>query len=235
MIKPVYSILSHARGEKQKTLEYLHSLGIQKDRIYLCVWDSEADEYRNWSAYAQILPSPMHSIGGDRNYILDTIKETQYFIQLDDDISKISYLNHGKLEPINDGKQFENLISYGFSTCIRHGAKLWGIYPVYNAFFMKDKISTKGLLNSFFGIINDGMRFIPDFKVKEDYEFCCRSLKKYGVVVRLDNVACNAVHYSKGGCENVWNTNNKMCNVLMKLHGDILKLNPRRKGEVLLK
>lgn len=237
MIQPVFAIPSHGRADYQPTIEYLHSLSVPAERIVLCVRDTEVKDYDKWKPFVRaIIPESYHNLGGALNSLLDYLQDEKYILELDDDVTHIAFLQKDKLVPLKDGKKFAEFLNYGFTYAIKSGAKLWGIYPVYNAFFMKNKVRDRALLiGTFLGIINEGMRFNPEFVLKMDFDYCCRSMKKYGKVIRFENVSVKARHYSKGGCEKEWSKNELMGKMLLERHGDILKPNSKRPGEVLLK
>jgi hypothetical protein len=239
MLDFVFAIPSHARSEDQKTLEYLHKLNIPASKIYMCVWDSELHDYAQWQPYVNsIFTTSIHNLPAGRNVLLDKIP-SKYIVMLDDDISKIGFLKKGKklgIEPVQSGKQLSDFIELGFKISLAKGARLWGIYLGDNALFMSHRIKEKAFIEgTFLGIVNDGMRFNTAYSVNEDMDFCCRSYKKYGLVLRFDFVSITAKHKSKGGCDEFWYLQPLSYKLLMKEHSDLLKPNPKQKYGLMFK
>ncbi|MCD8206451.1 MAG: hypothetical protein LUD72_00785 [Bacteroidales bacterium] len=233
-------IASYKRAENQRTLAYLESIGVPKERILMAVQTSEDyDSYRAEgleSRVGKLLYSPAETAGENRNTILDAVKSGTRLVLMDDDIACVSRLAGSRLESLNTVQKFEHMVGDGFRTAAKYHTSVFGLYPIHNAFYMgKQTRSRQVVIGTLMGVVVTGMRFAQGMKTKEDYRFCCDTIRKYGNCVRLDYYACNAQHYTAGGCEECWADKRATAETARKLVGtypDILTLNPNRPGEV---
>jgi len=105
---------------------------------------------------------------------------------------------------------------------------------------MKDSISTdtKFLVGNMFGILND-KEFKQHISYKEDYERSLYFSKKDGGVIRFNNVVAKTKIGAKGGLDKDkqerLSLNKKDAQYLIDKYPDMVRLNPRREGEILLK
>merc|ERR1712048_1055229 len=82
------------------------------------------------------------------------------------------------------------------------------------------------------------IRFDESRKLKEDYDFTCSHLDKYGSVMRLNRMTVSAKHYSNsGGAVSVRNNKEEKRNIqiLHEKWPGAFTNNAKRKNEVLLK
>lgn len=238
MMEDVYfAIPSFHRCESQQTLEYLRSFGIQKEKIVIAT--QTEDDYREYSKryseHANIVFGDASSAAGNRNNAIDNLPVGCKIVFLDDDIKNISVANKGKLEPITKREEFLEFIETAFDAAKKNGAEIWGVYPVANEFFMKRSVSVgKILIGTLLGIVNNGHRFNPDWKVKEDYELCCRVISQGGKTIRLNYATVVAMHYTnEGGCHDHWGENEQRAEQLLAKYPYLVKRNTRRKGEII--
>ena len=96
------------------------------------------------------------------------------------------------------GVQFHQMVARGFSECMRTGAKLWGLYPVANPMFMKNKINHDlkfiyGVFQAFISTHNPEV--LPTIPLVADIELSIRFFLAYGSVVRFENVALDGSGY----------------------------------------
>ena len=124
---------------------------------------------------------------------------------MDDDVVGISRLRRDKLEPIISRSEFANVVNRCFATATGKG-KIFGIYPVHNAFFMSQSISTAVTVNTVIGFCRGfRCRFDESYKAKEDIELCARMLQAGEKVYRFNFLAVNAKHRTNaGGCHDIW-------------------------------
>ena len=91
------------------------------------------------------------------------------------------------------------------------------------------------LIGTVLGILNNKLRFNEDYFVKEDYELCCSEINKENNVVRFNMYTANALHKSKGGCEEDWKNFEKQkncCDNLVKTYSNIVAYNTSKENEV---
>lgn len=206
MEKFVYAIPSYNRVQRQTTLEYLMKLGVPKERIWIFV-QTEEDyaSYQIHAEHANIVMMPATRGVMARNNILNRLKG-ENILMLDDDVKQIYYLRGKAL--VGFEKRID--LAFAFNRCFDQTrnlrAKVFGIYPVNNAFFMSDDISTKVAVNTVFGFAAGfPFRFDENFETKEDAELCGRVLRRDGRVVRFNNLAVNADHNKdKNGYRERW-------------------------------
>jgi len=235
------AIPTHNRKEIT-TLELLSAFNTED--IYLFVNDAEQAELHK---DCQVVITGTKGIQNARNAILDYFEEDEHVLMLDDDIEKFETLRGG----VKNGSVKKNLtemspleikefVEHGFEVCERNKAKLWGIYPVYNPFYMSMKLNNSGfIIGSFAGIINNPIRFRTDLPLKEDYAYTLDNIIKYKKVVRFDYVTMKIRHYTNaGGCVETRKDNEDLericCEKLLKMYPRMLKPNPSRENEVLI-
>jgi len=217
-----------------KTLPLLIKGGIKREDIYIFVVLEEYPKYKD------ALPNINVIIGlpgcvNQRNFIRDFFNEGDYIISMDDDIEKISYVSHGEFYNIDNLDDFFN---FNHDFMIDIGAKLWGVYPVYNSYFIsnqKEHISTglNFIIGHLYGFINRKNNYFNlECSVFHDYENSILHYLKDGKVVRLNNVCCKTKMYAKGGIGGKDERYNDMSNDMLFLiskYPDIVR--PKKKGD----
>jgi hypothetical protein len=123
-------------------------------------------------------------------------------LHIDDDVTAVlKKTGENTLEPISDLVEYVDTM---FDITESHDSRMWGIYPVQNAFFMREHV-TQGLrfcCAIFHGFISDGGRDINLFsecEYKEDFEQTIKHFMTDGSVVRDEAVTIKTAYYKKGG------------------------------------
>lgn len=233
-------IASYKRAARQFTLKYLESLHFPKDRLIMSVQcEDDLREYREAGIDKRVgkfLYREAETAGENRNTILDSVGKMERVVLIDDDVNHISRLRGKELRKIETLEELDRMIERGFFLATKHRTCGFGIYPVHNAYYMSNGYSSRNIADAgLMGIINTDMRFDTKLKTKEDYDLCCRAIKKYGAFIRLNNFAVNSPSGHKGGCEGAWKQKEETMQTakrLVTLYPDILELNRRRPGEV---
>lgn len=234
----IFGIPSYHRADAQPTLAMLERFGVQKGEIIIAVQCKEDREtYRQYSDRAQILFREGKNKSDNANTILDNLEIGKRLLLMDDDIRNINYLDsENKLREISTREQFYSALNVGFSLAKKCHAPGFGFYPVKNAFFMSHSYAKKNIcIGTLLGMIVTKQRFDNKFSVKEDYEYTAAAIKKYGAFPRLNNFVCEARHYTKGGCSDLWEdgfTNGLCAGKLCARYPRIVKPNKNRPGEV---
>jgi hypothetical protein len=111
---------------------------------------------------------------------------------------------------------------------------LWGVYPVKNEFFMKDRINNKSfIIGWIMGIIVNELRFDETMPTKEDYDYAIQNLVKYKKVARFDYLTCNAKYQAKGGLDYVYGTDKeRQAREMLLAKWNIVKENKNKDNEV---
>lgn len=244
MIEPlVFAIPSYKRAFEQLTLDYLAKLGVPRDMIVMSVQtQGDYDAYRAAGIEARVgrlIYRDGNCVGENRNNLLDAIPEGTYVVMMDDDIKTLLALDGQKLRPIETFGGFMQVVTHGFMAAARNFTVGFGLYPTDNAYYMSNSITPRSIVDGMFlGLINGKVRYDSSFKTKEDYELCCRLIREYGAFPRLNMYATRAKSRSRGGCEEFWADEEGRIRTAARLVGmypDLLTLNPRRPGEVLMR
>jgi len=199
----------------KKTLKILIDHKIPLGIIYIFVATQE--EYLK---YTKTIPKEYHSrlfvtnaigIMNVRNYIVDFFSQDEFIFCLDDDLKEIYVKTPCAPEQsggarVKNGETLKRLeylmefISLAFELCLSRGSRLFSVYPVQNAYFMRDEIHL-GLtycMGGCMGFINDKSLKVS-VNDKEDYERSIQYFKKYGSVIRFNNVCCGTKGYTGSG------------------------------------
>jgi hypothetical protein len=232
-------------GIKDKTLNTLHKYNIPNEKIIIFVnTEEQKKEYEEKipkNLYGKIIATKQEKgIKNVRNFIVDYFPMNQKFISMDDDVIAFQQVNSkGKLVNI---KNLKELIKDGFGLCDELNYTLWGLYPVANGFYMKGQkpytTDLRFIVGGFMGIINKKRKVHLDWK--EDYELSLEAYVKDGGVVRFNRVCVNHHLYTKTGGigksqEERMNDYKRSAKWLIKKYPQLVKPNPNREGEILLK
>ena len=220
---------------KDKTIALLQRYNIPKHLINIFVGNTE-----EYEMYKKEFPDYNIVVGvvglkEQRNFIGEYYPIGQRIVSFDDDVTALCTLKEGKIVPL---ESLINLINDGFKECVQYKYHLWGIAPVCNGFFMKDIIHTdlKFCIGHFWGVIN---RRIPlELCYKEDYERTLQNAVRDGGVIRFSGVAAKTKLGASGGLntsqEQRLGYNLDSTKYLMNKYPGLVRLNPKRPGEVLL-
>jgi len=195
------AIPSYKRSKtlKNKTLAYLKRTDVNLDIIDVFISDeSEYDIYKN-EIDVNIIKGKI-GCGGNRNFITKYYKENQKILFMDDDIKQVSrYFDKKTLVEIKD---FDLMVKENFEISLSKNNNLWGIYPVHNAFFMKQTIDfgLKYIIGCFYGVVNNHKNHaFVELEDKEDFE---RTLKYFihdKGVTRFNYIAPSTMYYKEAG------------------------------------
>ena len=178
---------------------------------------------------------------GQLNFITDYYDEGTKIIKLDDDISWIYEI----ADNVNLVKSSNllNFIADGYRLCDQHNAKLFGLYPSSNPYFVcKQKLVSTDLrfvVGCFMGIIIDKKNVLDlNIKIKGDYQYTIQSYINHGAVVRLNRICLKYhINANKGDRTTVMVSDAKL---LVEKYPEYVRHNLRRnlhninKGEVML-
>jgi len=202
-----------------------------------CVKSGEGDQYRAAGCkHVYETGSLMQS----RNWALDHAFENKNTcVQLSDDIKSVKHNPHvtgGK----TDAVRLQNAINVMVEKL--HAVKqlrLLGVPPTANAFFAKSSLSK----NTF--CIGDALfvkpsepRFDNNLTLKEDYDFTLQHIDRYGIACRYQRFLWEFQHYSNSGGAVAYRDDareQKNINYLLRKWPNNLRLNPKRKNEILMK
>ena len=241
MVDWVVVIPSYNRVEifKKKTLAALQEYNIPKEKIYVFVASEEQK-----ALYEEGLGKDVgHIIVGIkglpevRNFIFDYFPKGKPLVSFDDDVRGFIELDEKSKGGKRKLKDLSGMFDRGFAECDKVGAKFWGVYPVANPFFMKDKVSVdfKFVIGSFWGCYNpkDDVRIRIGNGEKEDYQRTIQFWERDQAIVRLNDVAVQTATYATpGGLQdgNRLAKEQKTVKLMLKKWPEYLRLNPHRKS-----
>jgi hypothetical protein len=228
-------IPSYKRAEtfRTKTLALLERYKVNPKRIHVFVANRTEQDI-----YMKIAPPQAKIIVGVpgmkkiRNFITDYFDEDQPLVCLDDDID-------GLFRRMNEKRyvhleQFDDMAKVGFKSCDRTQSRLWGIYPVLNAMFMKQRITRdlKYIVGCVWGCYNTkSIKVTTDDK--EDFERSILFYKECGAVIRLEYIAPKTAYYSEPGGMQVTRTDKRVRDSAVYLtdkYPDLCSLNTSKKS-----
>jgi hypothetical protein len=215
----VVAIPSYKRPEtlRDRTMKVLRKYKVDPQKIHIFVADKDQkkiyeEAISNKSYNKIIIGKP--GIKNIRNFMPKYFPQGQHIFYMDDDIygvnecknkNNINNRKDNKLVPL---RSLKDLIKKGFKMSENTGLTNWGVYPVFNPFFMKpttknvnDYVGTKlGYVIGFMtGVINDKKAEIRTIDDKEDYERSIKYYLKDGGLLRFNNITCETKCYKEPG------------------------------------
>ncbi len=203
------AIPSYKRAEllKKASLATLERYGADKNRITIFVANEEqAQEYRQVIGDYKIVVAEIGKVNAQRFYHKYYATGTP-LLNLDDDIHDIKQRND--LDKLEDyAGTIDDLVATGFSLCEKSGAKMWGINPVNNGYFMKDwaVVGLRYICGNFYGnYAGDnaiaGADRPSSLSSGDDYETTIRSFMENGSVVRIEWLTPITKYFAAGGID----------------------------------
>ena len=192
-------------GVRKKTIETLLRHGADPARITIFV-ASEAEKKLYQSAIGASFNIVVGVLGisNQRKFISNFYPSGTRILSLDDDVTALKEKQGKRM--VECRMTIDEIASIGFGLCEKHNAKLWGIYPVANGFFLKDKatLGLKYICGIFFGSYA-GDPVLGGFRDNqssgEDFETTLLSFKRYGSGVRIDWVCPTTKYFAEGGID----------------------------------
>ncbi len=218
---PEYRIVipSYKRADllKQKTLSYLDRCKVPRERVFVFVASFEEKD-----AYAKAIPGLKIVVAEPglckaRAFIRNYHPEGQRIVSFDDDVESLVWMDGKKLKELTD---LDGLIESAFGICERQDAKLWGVGPVPNPFYMENSVSCglKFLRGPFFGFINDhDQKTYAWLDDKDDFERTIKYFIRDGKVVRFNNISMHEKYMSGAGGQKESRTKERIENTARKL------------------
>lgn len=181
---------------RDSTLALLYRHHVPGERIDVFVADvSEQAVYASTldpMTYGRLIVA-VPGMGAVRNFMTDFYEEGEPILFIDDDITDFLTKDEAPLD-------FCAFVEKGFAECAAAGLRLWGIYPVANRYFMREK-STDGLtyiVGCFYGVFNNRNLHVT-LDDKEDFERTILYYDTDGGVLRYGGVAPITRYYKTPG------------------------------------
>lgn len=207
-----------------RTLPLLMSWKFPAERVHVfCIKEEEAvyrDALTNmlpWAQSVQVITGPL-GLHHMRNHIQDFFGYGVPVLHMDDDLQDIlvmqedTHENNVKkstrypLVPLATVCDPVEWIQNCFVLAQSKGARMWGIYPVKNGYFMKDlpEVSTdlRFCVGTFWGIWNDPQMRALHLEEKEDFERTLIAYELDRCIVRFNRVCAKTQYYkTRGGMQ----------------------------------
>lgn len=200
----VIAIPTYKRSKllQEKTLKTLIDGGVDKNKINIFVADKqEAEVYKSSipkEHYGKIIIGKK-GITPQRKFIVKYFPEGQHIVSIDDDIAGLYKKENEKLVRITNVHKF---FVDAFQECKKEKLYIWGVYPVFNAFFMKQGTSynLKFVVGALYGFINRYDKdLVPTLVEKEDYELSILYYLKDGGIVRYNDISIKTKYQNPNG------------------------------------
>ena len=199
------------------------------------VGKGEGEAYRSAGA-SRVIES-----GGlcrSRNAILeDAFSKDLPAFELSDDLSKIQFARSKKSV---SAMSFEMAARYMLRASASSGAKLAGVAPTSNAFYFNPKKPVHGaafIVGDLILAMPSDLRFDEKLRLKEDYDYTLQHLTRFGKVARCGAILAHFAHRSNKGGAVDYRTSELEKETIRQLSEKwpgVIRLNPRRKDEILL-
>ena len=171
--------------------------------------EAETDLYQQVlkkAGYRTRIVTGVPCLGPQRVFINKHYDDGTPILSLDDDVLSLHEVDHNKqLQPFS--KTIDQLATKGFTLCEKTGARLWGINPVANGFYM-DQTITIGLrlvCGTCFGSYAHDPVWTGadrlDFSSGEDWESSFRSFLRYKGIIRFDGICPKQNMWGPGGMQ----------------------------------
>lgn len=205
-----------------KTLHMLTKYGVTEDEITVFVANGkELEDYRKTIGAKYKIVVGIPGMKNIRNFMKEYFKPDQEILYIDDDVAELWECQ--SVAPGKNGnrlvqlKHFRQFVENAFCELSNRKLKLWGIYPVNNAFFMKytgekGYISSdlKYIIGAFYGVKNDRITETRKIDDKEDFERTIAHYLNDGGVVRFNNITMTTNYYKEPGGMQVERTEDRV-------------------------
>lgn len=163
-------------------------------------------------------------------------------VQLDDDLKWIKQVAFGVGEEKNTA--LHTSVEYAIGQIVRAlqetGFKLGGTAPTNNPYFSRNALQTRAFVRSpFWVVMENELRLDRRLLVKFDYDYTLQHIQKFGGVARLDEFVTQFDYGTQPGGHVDSRTMETQMAAIRYLESkwgtEIIKRNPRRQGEILLR
>jgi len=204
----VVVVPSYRRAEicKNQTLTVLDKLGVSKDKIYVFVANEEEEAtYRAVLGTEYKIVVGVRGISSQRKFYHNYFSAGTRIVSIDDDMAELYELGDGELIPTR--YTLDQIVEMGYTFAEKEGARMWGINPTMNHFFLKNFISVglRYICANFMGTYAGDWIFVdPNRRMTptgEDHHSTLRGFTRYGAVVRLEFFCPKTKYFAAGGID----------------------------------
>lgn len=206
----------------------------QKSEYVFCVKNGEKHLYEKNGC------KNVFETGGlidSRNAALDMcFNEGKICVQLSDDLKKvITNKNFNQLCEVDIDFAIKDMVDV-FNKV--NGVYLMGVPPTSNYFFAKKLVAKNNFcIGDLLFVKPNELRFDRSLTLKEDYDYTLQHLKRYKNCFRYQKYLFEFEHYKNKGGAVDYRTDKeekKNISILFNKWGDKIKINPKRKNEILI-
>ena len=191
--------LSRPCALKKKTLQLLDTYNIPKNSIYVFVVENEYEIYKTVIGEGYNLVCGVHGIAAQRNFISNYFEFDTYILSMDDDIENVMFLDDDiDLTSVNNLKL---IINFMINTMDSAEVNLCGVYPIANAFYMRDNVTTdlRFCIGGLFLYRNKRLMVDTASESKEDYALTIKYFIHDDAVLRFNNLTFKSKKHACGG------------------------------------
>ena len=191
--------LSRPCALKKKTLQLLDTYNIPKSSIYVFVVENEYEIYKTVIGEGYNLVCGVHGIAAQRNFISNYFEFDTYILSMDDDIENVMFLDDDiDLTSVNNLKL---IINFMINTMDSAEVNLCGVYPIANAFYMRDNVTTdlRFCIGGLFLYRNKRLMVDTASESKEDYALTIKYFIHDDAVLRFNNLTFKSKKHTCGG------------------------------------
>lgn len=222
-------------------ISHLRPQNVQKMQELIgqpCTWIVAPGEMQSYLDAGAVSVVEGGNLVGSRNKALElAFAEGAVCVQVSDDMKKIEKLDFSTKQ--KEVISFSEALEIYKKEIWYSPFNLYGMPPTANAFFVhKPRSLNAFIIGDFIVVKPSDIRFDPEFLLKEDYDFTAQHIKKYGGVMRFDDMLFTFQHYSNSGGVVSYRNDTleaEMANKLMAKHPGLFRRNTTRKNEVILK
>lgn len=210
---------------EEQTLKIVKDLGFD---IHIFCPESEKKNFlKKYKGIYKIHKGSNEGLNIANEMIYNFFPQNKKVVICDDDIKDFWILQEDKLV-LATTEQLKEYILKGFERIQSEGYKLFGFYPVKNAYFMKDRPEeSKGLAyiqGGLFGVLNDKEVLVVNDDYREDYERSMIHYKRYGGNIRFNHAVVQHIMVDNAGGLNDDRTKDKMeksTNFMLETYPDL--------------
>lgn len=204
------AIPSYARASllKNQTIGFLERHNVDPTRVTVFVAnEEESNAYQDsLGNNYKVVIGRLGKVNQQRFYHSYYPKGTP-LLNLDDDTKTLRQRTpDGKLEDFNGS--IDELVKTGFRICEEQGAKMWGINPVENGFFMSDVVTVglRYICGNFYGNYAGDPAIVGTDRMYtessgDDFVTTLRSFIQNGSVVRFEYICPKTKYFAAGGID----------------------------------
>lgn len=158
-------------------------------------------------------------------------------VMLDDDLSKLRFVGGPDEQP--RPVDFLNALSHIVGYLAESTYRLGGANSTDNAYFVRKRFATKLFIpTAFMAVEPNDLRFDERLPMREDYDYCCQHIDRYGGALRCNQVLPTFAYKTNAGGMQGHRTeeaNERSIQLLEEKWPGWIHRNTKRQGEILLR